>query len=127
MPTGKVKWYEASKGFGFIAADDGSEVYVHASALPQGVEAPRQGTRVEFGIADGRRGPQALDVRVKEEAPSAARAKRRPAREAASVMEDLIKVLERTADGLRNGAYPDPVAGRRVAEAMRRVAEDLEA
>ena len=50
MPTGKVKWYDADKGFGFIAKDGGSdEVYVHASALPAGVTALKKGQPVEFG------------------------------------------------------------------------------
>ncbi|RKW69442.1 cold shock domain-containing protein [Galactobacter caseinivorans] len=127
MPSGKIKWYEPSKGFGFIAGEDGEEVYVHASALPQGVESMRPGTKVEFGVADGRRGPQALAVTILESAPSVARAKRRPAEDTAQVLEDLIKVLERTADGLRHGRYPEPASGKRVAEAMRRLADELEA
>ena len=48
MPTGKVKWYDADKGFGFLTRDDGGEVFVHSTALPSGTTALRPGQRVEF-------------------------------------------------------------------------------
>ena len=68
MPTGKVKWYDNDKGFGFLTSDDGREVFVHSSALPARMTTLRQGQRVEFGIAEGRRGTQALQVRLLEAA-----------------------------------------------------------
>ena len=63
MPTGKVKFFDAERGFGFIMGEDGGQVFLHSSALPEGV-TPRPGTRVEYGVADGRKGPQALSVRI---------------------------------------------------------------
>ena len=57
MPTGKVKWFKVEQGFGFIADDDGGDVFVHASALPEGTASLKPGERVEFSIADGKRGP----------------------------------------------------------------------
>ena len=60
MPSGKVKWYDADKGFGFLTRDDGGEVFVHSSALPNGVDSLKPGQKVEFGVAEGRRGQQAL-------------------------------------------------------------------
>ncbi|MFV0459290.1 MAG: cold-shock protein, partial [Actinomycetales bacterium] len=63
MPTGKVKWFDVDRGFGFLATEGGEEVFLHASALPAGTTV-KQGSRVEFGIADGKKGMQALSVRV---------------------------------------------------------------
>ena len=56
MPTGKEKWFDADKGFGFLSQEDGPDVYVRAEALPEGITTVKAGTRVEFGIAQGRRG-----------------------------------------------------------------------
>ena len=53
MPTGKVKWYDAEKGFGFLSKDEGGDVYVRNDALPAGVATLKAGTRVEFGIVQG--------------------------------------------------------------------------
>ena len=76
VPTGKVKWYDAEKGFGFLARDDGGEVFVHSSALPAGTTTLGKGQRVEFGIVEGRKGAQALQVRLLEAPPNVAAALR---------------------------------------------------
>jgi len=73
VPTGKVKWYDADKGFGFLTRDDGGEVFVHSTALPAGSTALRPGQRVEFGVAEGRRGVQALQVRLLDPPPTVAK------------------------------------------------------
>ncbi|GAB3621818.1 cold-shock protein [Glutamicibacter sp. PS] len=126
MPTGKVKWYEKAKGFGFITAEDGKEVYLNAAALPAGVQDLRAGTRLEFGVADGRRGPQALGVRILEAAPSVARAKRKKPEQEAALIEDLIKLLDSVSNTLRKGRYPDQAHGKKVATVLRAVADDLD-
>lgn len=127
VPTGKVKWYDAEKGFGFVTQDGGEDVYIRKTALPQGVEALKAGQRLEFGVADGRRGPQALSVRLIDAPPSVAEARRRPAEELHGVIEDLIKLLEtKVQPNLRHGRYPDRRSSKPIAEALRAVARDLD-
>jgi cold shock protein len=127
VPSGKVKWYDTEKGFGFLSKDEGGDVFVHSSALPAGVPALRQGQRVEFGVADGKRGEQALSVRLIEPAPSVAKALRKKPEEMAIIVEDLIKLLDRIGEGYRRGRHPDPKAAARIAQVLRGVADDLEA
>ncbi|MFC6236612.1 cold-shock protein [Longivirga aurantiaca] len=127
MPTGKVKWYDSEKGFGFLATEEGDEVFVHASALPAGLEALKPGSRVEFGIADGKRGPQALSIRLLDAPPSVAKAARKPAEDMAVILEDLIKLLDGTSNSLRRGRYPDDKHSRQIAMMLRKVADDIDA
>ena len=130
MPTGKVKWYDVEKGFGFLSRDDGGEVFVHLSALPAGVTALKPGARVEFGVAEGKRGEQALSLRVLDPVPSvakaAAKAARKPADDMAVIVEDLIKLLDSVGNDLRRGKHPASADGRKVASLLRAVADDLE-
>ena len=127
MPSGKVKWYDTEKGFGFLASDEGEDVFVHASALPSGVNALQPGSKVEFGIVDGKRGKQALSLTVVEEAPSVAKGLRKPAEDMAPVIEDLIKLLDSASNSLRRGRYPDDQKARAIAKVMRAVADELDA
>ena len=99
MPTGKVKWFDAERGFGFAANDDGGEVFVHASALPEGTTTLKPGAKIEFGVAEG------MTV----------------------IIEDVIKLLDGVSNGLRRGRYPDRSAAGKVATVLRAVADDLEA
>ena len=51
MPTGRVKWFSLEKGFGFIASDEGEDVYLAATALPEGVATVKPGTKLEFTLS----------------------------------------------------------------------------
>jgi CspA family cold shock protein len=69
MPTGKVKWYNPDKGYGFLTRDDGGDVFVHSSVLPANSPALIEGQRVEFDVAQGTKSAQALQVRLLESPP----------------------------------------------------------
>ena len=61
--TGTVKWFNATKGFGFITRDSGGDVFVHYSAIQvQGYRSLEEGQRVQFDIVEGKKGLQAQDV-----------------------------------------------------------------
>ncbi|HAM24022.1 MAG TPA: cold-shock protein [Actinobacteria bacterium] len=126
MPTGKVKWYDAAKGFGFIASDEGGDVFLHESALPAGVTTVRPGTRLEFGVAEGRRGEQALSVRIVDPMPSVASSTQKDPEDLAAIIEDLIKLLDGLGNGLRRGRRPTADQAGKVAALLRGVADDLE-
>ena len=63
MNTGKVKWFNAEKGFGFIETAEGTDVFVHFSAIQtDGFKTLEEGQAVTFEIVEGNRGPQAANV-----------------------------------------------------------------
>ena len=128
MPTGKVRFYDADKGFGFISEDDGTDVFLHANALPAGVTTLKKGARVEFGIVEGRKGAQALQVRLLEAPPAVAAAKhaRKKPDEMIPIIEDLMKLLDGISDAYRRGKHPDPKEAKQIAALLRAVAGDIE-
>ncbi len=63
MNNGTVKWFNAEKGFGFIETEEGSDVFVHYSAIAMdGYKTLEEGAEVEFDVVDGAKGPQATNV-----------------------------------------------------------------
>lgn len=136
VPTGKVKWYDVDKGFGFLSQEEGEDVYVRSSALPEGVEGLKAGQRVEFGMAAGRRGPQALSLKVLEPAPSIRQntagrrehvERKHTPDELHGMVEDMITLLEATVQPeLRKGKYPDRKVAQRISEVVRAVARELD-
>jgi len=130
VPTGKVKWFDAEKGFGFLSQEDGPDVYVRTEALPQGTDTLKAGTRVEFGIAQGRRGDQALQVRILDAPASVQRnqsqARRKTPEEMVPIVEDLIRLLDGVGEAYRHGRHPDARQARPIAKLLRALADELE-
>jgi len=126
VPTGKVRFYDADKGFGFITKDDGGDVFVRSSVLPTGVTALKTGQRVEFGVMDGRRGEQALSLELLEAPPSLSKNLRKKPEQLAPIVEDLINLLDGIGNGYRRNHHPDEKTATNVALLLRRVADELE-
>lgn len=126
MPTGKVKWYDAAKGFGFLTTDEGGDAFVRADALPAGVTSLKSGGRVEFGLVQGRRGDQAIQVSVLDPTPSVAKARRKQPEEMVVIVEDLIKLLDGMEQTLRRGRHPEPRSAKQTAALLRALAGELD-
>jgi cold shock protein len=130
VPTGKVKWYDADKGFGFLSKDEGGDVYVRSDALPSGTTTLKPGTRVEFGLVQGRKGDQALQVRVLQPVASVAKAvsaahRKKPA-EMVNIIEDLYRLLEGVERTYRAGRHPEGRVARLTAKVLCALADELE-
>ncbi|MDO5499295.1 MAG: cold shock domain-containing protein [Propionibacteriaceae bacterium] len=126
MPVGKVRFYDAEKGFGFLTKEGGGDVYVRSSALPDGVTSLRPGQKVEFGVVDGRKGEQALSLTLLEAPPSLSKASRKRPEQLAVMTEDLIKLLDGIGAGYRRGRHPDSRHAHKIAQLLRAVADELE-
>ena len=126
MPTGKVKWYDVEKGFGFLSREGGEDVYVRSSALPEDTPGLKAGARVEFDIAAGRRGDQALRVRVLDAPPSVSKALRKKPADMVNIIEDLHRLLDNVEQSDRRGRHPDPKVVAPTAKVLRALADELE-
>ncbi len=127
MPTGKVKWFSLEKGFGFIASDEGEDVYLASSALPEGVATVKPGTKLEFSVIDSRKGPQAMSVHIVDAPVSLAENSRTNNDDLAAMIEDTIKILDRVGNGLRQGRHPSGTEAERLGRVLRGIASQLEA
>ena len=126
MPVGKVRFYDAEKGFGFLTKDEGGDVYVRSNALPAGVTTLKPGQKVEFGVVEGRRGEQALSLQLLEAPPSLSKAARKAPDQMTVIVEDLIKMLDSVGNNYRRGRHPDAKTSGKVAAVLRAVADELE-
>jgi len=127
MPTGRVKWFSLEKGFGFIANDEGEDVYLAATSLPEGVATVKPGTKLEFSIADSRKGPQALSVHIIDAPPSLVENSRVNSDDLAAMIEDTIKMLDKVGNGLRHGRHPNAQEADRLGRVLRGIATALSA
>jgi CspA family cold shock protein len=122
-----VKWYDATKGFGFVTSDEGGDVFLPKGALPAGVAELKTGQRVEFGVVDSRKGAQAMGVKLIDAPPTLSELRRRPAEELHGMIEDMIKLLEsQVQPGLGRGRYPDKKTAQKIAQLMHAVAGEFE-
>jgi CspA family cold shock protein len=125
MPTGRVKWFSLEKGFGFIANDEGEDVYLAATSLPEGVATVKPGTKLEFSFSDSRKGPQALSVHIIDAPPSLVENSRVNSDDLAAMIEDTIKMLDKVGNGLRHGRHPNAQEADRLGRVLRGIATAL--
>jgi len=64
VPSGTVKWFSTQKGYGFIAQEDGTDIFVHVTGLDPGTTNLQENQAVEFELGEGQKGPQAINVRA---------------------------------------------------------------
>jgi CspA family cold shock protein len=126
VPTGKVKWYDSDKGFGFLTTDGGGDVFVRSDSLPAGVTTLKNGSRVEFGLVQGRRGDQAIQVTLLDPPPSVSKALRKKPGDMVNIVEDLMKLLENLEQAYRHDRHPDSRAAKQTATLLRALAVELE-
>ncbi|MDO4631630.1 MAG: cold-shock protein [Corynebacterium sp.] len=130
MPIGKVKWYDPERGFGFISNPGDEDCFVSKSVLPDGVTELHRGQRVDFDFASGTKGPQALRIKLVDEPRARTRRiehKYTP-EELGSLIADMVTTLEeRVQPPLTAGRYPDRKEGKKIAEALRIIARELDA
>ena len=126
MPIGRVKWFSLEKGFGFISNEEGEDVFLASDALPAGISSVKPGTKLEFGVAEGRKGPQALSVRIIDEPASVVANTRIKADDLATIIEDTIKMLDKVGNGLRHGRYPAGQDAERLSKVLKGIAAQIE-
>ena len=126
MPSGRVRWFDAKKGFGFIESDDGHDVFLPQTALPKDTRDVRKGAKVEYSVIDGSKGPVAMDVTFVKSAPSLVKATRPKPDDMAAIVEDLIKLLDSAGNQLRRHRYPLASDSKKLATLLRAVADNFD-
>ena len=113
MPSGRVRWFDANKGYGFIQNEQGADVFLPAAALPEGVKTLRKGAK-------------AMGLTLVASAPSLVKATRPKPDDMAAIVEDLIKLLDSAGNQLRRHHYPSPAESKKLATLMRAVADNFD-
>ena len=126
MPSGRVRWFDAKKGFGFIESDDGHDVFLPQTALPKDTRDVRKGAKVEYSVIDGSKGPVAMDVTFVKSAPSLVKATRPKPDDMAAIVEDLIKLLDSAGKQLRRHRYMSASDSKKLATLLRAVADNFD-
>jgi CspA family cold shock protein len=128
VATGRVKFYDAKQGFGYLSQDGGPDVHVRKTALADPAEGLRSGTRVEFEVTEGPRGPQARSVRPLTGHPgSTAPAARRSAAELDTLITEMVGLLDTTVlPELGKGRYPDQAPAKLAAQMARTLVHELD-
>lgn len=131
MATGRVKFYNPEKGFGFLSQDDGGDdVHVRATALAAGIRELTRGTRVQFEVSTGPQGLRANAVRPLSADPRNTTAGESPRLSAAALdalITDLIAVLDNSVlPQLGKGIYPDPARSKNAAAMAHTVIHNLD-
>jgi CspA family cold shock protein len=136
MATGRVKFYDPEKGFGFLSQDGGgADAFVNKAGLAAGVRGLSPSQQVEFEVGTGQRGLYARSVRPLPAVPSTGvatssevAALRLSQKELDALISDMITLLDTTVlPELGRGRYPDPARAKPAAEAVRALARELEA
>ena len=128
MPSGRVKWYDAERGFGFVTSTEGEDCFLSSKVLPEGVEELHKGQRIDYDFFTGNKGPQVLRVHHVEPAKNESRKRTYTADQLGSMIADVVTLLENNIQpGLMHNRYPDRKTGRQVAEILRAIAKELDA
>jgi CspA family cold shock protein len=93
VPQGKVKWFSTEKAFGFIEQENDNDIFVHVTGLADGVTAIDKDQLVEYEVEQGRKGPQAANVRPAS-APAAAAVETTEAETAEAEVTEVVEVVE---------------------------------
>jgi CspA family cold shock protein len=125
MPKGYVRWFSSDKGYGFVTSEEEGDAFLHASALPEGVDYVEEGTKVEFSVIDSKRGATVSHLEILQEPPSLSKGRRKSPDEMVPILEDAIVLLENVSDTYRKGAHPDRAFARKVSMVLRGIAKDL--
>ena len=129
MPTGHVKFFDSTKGFGFVQSDEGAEAFLHVSNLPDGITDVKPGTRIEYSIVDSKRGAQVMTCRILEVPESLERKQRAASRmkneDLVILVEGLISALDKIRPGIEAGRLPEGANADKLARLLRTLADQL--